>query len=62
MGGSPGLVVMGGDSGLEGRGFEAQHHILDGHLFTLICCKICNDICLRRSKINDKRGQGWPIF
>ena len=30
-GGSPGLVVMGGDSRSEGRGFESQCHILDGH-------------------------------
>ena len=26
-----GLVVMGGDSHSEGRGFESQHRILDGH-------------------------------
>ena len=30
-GGSPGLVVMGGDSRSEGCGFESQCHILDGH-------------------------------
>ena len=30
-GGSPGLVVTGGDSCSEGHGFESQHHILDGH-------------------------------
>ena len=29
--GSPGLVVMGRDSCSEGRGFEFQHRILDGH-------------------------------
>ena len=29
-GGSPGLVVMGGDSRSEGCEFETQHHILDG--------------------------------
>ena len=52
-GGSPGLVVMGGDSCSKGRGFESLHHILDGHFFTLICCKICNDVCLKRPKIND---------
>ena len=39
-GGSPGLVVMGEDSCSEGRGFESRCHILDGHFFTLICCKI----------------------
>ena len=31
QGGSPGLVVMGGDSRTEGRGFESQCHTLDGH-------------------------------
>ena len=31
LGGSPGLVVMGGDSCSEGRGFKSQYHILDGH-------------------------------
>ena len=31
QGGSPGLVVMGGDSRTEGRGFESQCRILDGH-------------------------------
>ena len=30
--------------------------------FTNICCKNCNDVCLKRPKINDKRGRGWPIF
>ena len=33
VGGSPGLVVMGGDSCSEGCGFESQHRILDGHFF-----------------------------
>ena len=31
LGGSPGLVVMGGDSRSKGRGFESQRRILDGH-------------------------------
>ena len=39
----PWTVVMGGDSRSEGYEFESQHCILDGHLFTLICCKI---VCL----------------
>ena len=33
-GGSTGLVVMGGDSSPEGRGFGYQCHILDGHFST----------------------------
>ena len=39
---SPGLVVMGGDSISECRGFESQYRILNGHFFPLICCKNCN--------------------
>ena len=41
-GGSPGLVVMGGDSCSKGRGFESQHRLLDGHfshLFVVIIVK-----------------------
>ena len=54
----PGLVVMGGDSCSEGRGFKSQHRILDGHFFTFICCKNCN-VCLKKTKINEKRpGMG----
>ena len=34
--GSPGLVVMGGDSFSKGREFESQCHILDGHIFTYV--------------------------
>ena len=30
-GGSPGLVVMGGDLCFKGHGFESRRHILDGH-------------------------------
>ena len=40
IGRGPGLVVMEGDSRFEGRAFESQCGILDGHFFTLICCKI----------------------
>ena len=45
--GRPGLVVMGGDSCPEGRRFESQHGILDGHFVTYICCGNCN-VCLKR--------------
>ena len=37
---SPGLVVMGGDSCLEGCGFESQHCILDGHFSHIFVVKI----------------------
>ena len=43
---------MGRDSRSEGRGFDSQSRILDGQFFTYICCKNCNDVCLKRLKIN----------
>ena len=48
-------MVMGGDSYSEGCGFESRHCILDGHFFTLICCKNCIDVCLERRKNTKKR-------
>ena len=36
MGGSPGLLVMGGDSCSKGRELESQYHILEGHFFTYL--------------------------
>ena len=59
-GGSPGLVVMGGDSYSEGRGFESRHHILDRHFFTFICSKNCNSL-FEKTKIN-KKGPGMAHF
>ena len=47
-------MVMGDDSCLKGHGFKSRSRILDGHFFTLICCKNCN-VCLRRPKINKKK-------
>ena len=49
QGGSPGLVVMGGDSCSKGRQFESRHRILDGHFFTFVCWKNWN-VCLKRRK------------
>ena len=57
LGGSPGLVVMGGDSRSKGRGFESRHRILDGldifsHWFVV-------EIVLfvwKRPKINEKEA------
>ena len=41
LGGSYGLLVMGGDSCFKGREFESCNRILDGHFFhTAICCQI----------------------
>ena len=61
-GSSPGVMVMGGDSCSKGCGFKSQHCILDGHFFTYICSKNCNDVCLKRPKTNNKRDRGLPIF
>ena len=52
-------MVMGVDSRSKGRGFESQRRILDGHFFTLICCKNCI-VCLKKTENKQKRGRGWP--
>ena len=54
-------MVIGGDSCSEGRGFESRHRILET-FFTYISCKKCNDVSMKRRKINDRRGWGWPIL
>ena len=52
---------MGDDSRSKGCGFESQCCILDGHFFTLICCK--NVYCLFKTTKNKRKGgRGWPIF
>ena len=38
--GSRGVVIMGGDSYCEGRGFESQHRVLDGHFSHIFVVKI----------------------
>ena len=53
-------MVMGRYSRSEGRGFESQRRILDGHFFTFICCKNCN-VCLKRPKINEKEAGDGPL-
>ena len=50
-----GLVVMGEDSCSRVCVFESQQWILDGHVFTFICCKICI-LCLKRLKISKKES------
>ena len=39
-GGSPGVVVIGGDSCPEGCGFKSQHRITGWIFYSYICCKI----------------------
>ena len=50
-------MVMKEDSFPEGHGFETQHNILDRIFFTYICCKNCNDVCLKRRKSIKKRPE-----
>ena len=59
---SRGLVVMGGDSCSEGRGFESQHRIQDWNFFTLICCKIVLMFAWKRQKINEKEAGDGPFL
>ena len=56
-----GLVVMGVDSCSKGHGFESQHHILNGHYFTFICCKKCN-FCFEKTKINEEEAEDGPFL
>ena len=57
LGGSPGLMVKGGDSKSEGCEFESWLRILDEHFLTLIYCKICV-VCL---EINEKEAKESPL-
>ena len=49
------------DEGSCLTGFESRRRILDGHFFTLICCKNCI-VCLKRPKINEKESGVGPFF
>ena len=55
-------MVMGGDSCSEGWGFKFQHRILDGHFFTLICCKTVLMFVSKRRKINEKEAGDGPFL
>ena len=60
MGGSPGLVFMGGDSCSKGLEFESRHHILDEHFFiNIFVVKFV--MCVWKDKNTWKRGRVWPI-
>ena len=55
-----GLVVNGDVSSSNGRGFESRWCILDGHFFTMICCKNCIN-CLKKTENKRKRGEVGPF-
>ena len=42
--------------------FPAPYTGWTWHFFTLICCKNCNDVCLKRPKINEKEAGVGPFF
>ena len=48
-------MVMGDVSRSRGHGFKSKCCILEGHFFTLICCKNFI-VCLKRLKINEKEA------
>ena len=61
LGGSPGLVVMGGDSCSKGCEFESQHRMMDRHLFTFICCKNCY-VGFEKTKIMEEEADDGLFF
>ena len=48
----------------RGCEFESQRCMLHAVdiFFTLICCKNCNDVCLKRPKINEKEAGVAKFF
>ena len=54
-------MVKGRYSKSEVCEFESRHCIVDGHFFTLICCKI-RIVCLKRPKINEKEAEDGPFL
>ena len=60
LGGSPDLVVVGGDSCSKSREFKSQPCILDGHFFTYIFV-VKFVICVWKDENKWKRGRGRHI-
>ena len=54
-------MVMGDSSCSNGCGFKSRRHILDGHFFTLICCKNCI-VCLFEKTKNKQKEAGVGPF
>ena len=61
-GGSPGLVVLGGDSRSEGCGFESQCHVLDGHDIFHVDLLLKLYCLFEKTENKWKRVWGRPIF
>ena len=60
-GGTPGPVVMGGDSCLKGRGYKSRMPYTGWTFFTLICCTNCI-VFFEKTENEQQRGRGWPVF
>ena len=60
QGGSPGLVVMGGDSCSKGREFESGHRILNGPFLHLFVVKIV--MCVWKDENEWKKRPGLAHF
>ena len=58
MGGS-GLVAMGGDSCSKRSWVQIPAPYTEWTFFTFICCKNCN-VCLKKTKINEKEAGDGP--
>ena len=58
LGGSPGLVVRGGDSWSRGRGLESKHCILDGHFSHSLQRLNC---LFEKTEINKKETVDGPL-
>ena len=58
LGGSPGLVVMGGYSCSEGHGFKSQHRMLDGHFSNWFVDKIVMFVCTADENKQKEAGDG----
>ena len=56
LGGSSGLVVMGGDSCSEGHQFESQHCILNGHFSHVFVVKIVTFVWKDENKLKKRLG------
>ena len=56
-------MVIGGDSCSKVAGSNPGT-VYWMHIFQHIPirCEKCNNVCLKRPKINNKRGRGWPIL
>ena len=54
-------MVMADNSCSKDRGFESQRRILDGHFFTLICCKNCI-VRLKKTENKRKKRPGLAHF